>query len=274
MKYFLERAQKEKVPIWQFNFCDLWQFIGILQGAKKFKKPLILGTSEGEAKTLGVEIAATLQKIAQKRLKVPVFLNLDHAKDFDLIKEAIRAGYQMIHFDGSSLPLKENIKITKKLVKMCHKKGILVEGELGEIPKADSPKESKKLLTDPEEAKIFAQKTGIDLLAVSIGNVHGILKKMPPLDLARLYVIKKEIEKARLKVFLVLHGGSGIKREEIKKAVREGVVKININTELRIAWKKGLIEDLKSKEVAPYKVVQRAIENVAKVVEDKMKIFL
>jgi len=273
MRYFLERAQKKKVPIWQFNFCDLWQFIGILEGAKKFKEPFILGTSEGEAKTLDPQLASAFHKFARAKLKVPVFLNLDHAKDLDLIEKAIKAHYQMIHFDGSSLPLKENIEITKRVVKMCHKKGILVEGEIGEIPQAKGFKKSKKCLTQPKEAMIFVKKTGVDLLAISIGNLHGILEKMPPLDLERLYMIKKEIERAGLKVFLVLHGGSGIKEEELKRAVRAGIVKININTELRIAWKKGLLVDLKSKEVAPYKIVKKTIQNVARVVEEKMKIF-
>lgn len=277
IKLFKE-AQKKKIAIGQFNFSDFSQFKAIIATAKKIKKLFILGTSEKESKFLTLKLAVALRDIAEKELGFPVILNLDHGKSFSYLKEAINAGYDMVHFDGSELPFKENIKQTKKIVYFAKKKGVIVEGELGYLRGSSKVhkefyKVKKEDMTSPEEAEIFVKKTGINALAVVIGNIHGIYTKMPHLDLKRLFMIKNKVGK---KAFLVLHGGSGISERDIKKAIKIGITKININTEIRVAWRKGLEMSLKKdkNEIAPYNIFQESLKEVSKTVEKKIKLFV
>lgn len=270
-----EKAEKENFAIAQFNFSTLSQFWGIIRTAKANNVPFILGTSEGESNYIGLKTATALLETAKEKYEINAFLNLDHAKSFNYIKKAIEAGYDMVHFDGSSLPLERNIAETKKIVSFARKRGVIVEGELGHI-KGHSTLHKREIkilkeeLTSPDIAKEFFKKTGVNLLAVSIGSFHGICKKEPHLDLERLFMIKKEIGQ---KAFLVLHGGSGIKNSDIKKAIKRGVRKININTELRIAWKRGIEKAVKKPdEITPYKILPIVEKEVQKVVNKKIKL--
>jgi len=272
-----KQAQREKRAIGQFNFSTISQFRGIVAAAKKLGQPIILGTSEGESSFLGFKTAVALRDIARENYKLDVILNLDHGKSFEYIKEAIKSGYDMVHFDGSSLSLKENIKETKRVVSFAKKRGVLVEGELGYI-KGSSTFHQEKIeitqeeMTSPEDAKEFIDKTKVDFLAVAIGNAHGIYKEMPSLDQERLFMIKNRVSQ---RAFLVLHGGSGIQKKEIKKAIENGIVKININTETRIAWREGLEKALKKiKEVTPYKILSIPEKEVERVVKEKIILFL
>lgn len=276
IKLFKE-ARKKKNAIGQFNFSDISQFKAIVLTAKKLKKSFIFGTSEGESGFLSFDLAVALRDIAEKELGFPVILNLDHGKSFTCAKGAIDAGYDMIHFDGSSLSLEKNIKETIKVVKYAKKRGIIVEGELGYLGgSSEIHKHVVKIkpedMTLPEDAERFIKETKVDALAVVIGNVHGIYSKMPHLDLTRLNMIKRKVGD---KAFLVLHGGSGIPESEIKKAVKIGISKININTEIRYAWRKGLENSLKKNknEVAPYKIFPEVSKEVSKIVEKKIKLF-
>jgi len=217
------------------------------------------------------------KKEIEKRLGFSVILNLDHGKSFNYLKQAIDSGYQMVHFDGSSLSLKKNIKITKKIIRYARKRKVLVEGEIGFLRGSSEPHKEiaevkKRDMTLPEEAEMFVRETGIDALAPVFGNIHGTYRRMPLLDLERLSMIKKRIGK---RVFLVLHGGSGISSYQLKEAVRRGIVKININTELRITWREKLEKILKEnpREVAPYKLMPSIVRSVKKAVERKMKLF-
>jgi len=270
-------AQRGHVPVFQFNFSDVSQLKGIINGMKKFKKPFILGTSEGESRFLGLDFVVAMKKEIEKELGFPVILNLDHGKSFDYLKKAINAGYQMVHFDGSSLPFKENIKITKKVVRYAKRKRVLVEGEIGLLRGGSGfHQEIAKVelgdMTSPEEAKRFIKETNIDALAPVFGNIHGVYKKMPSLDLERLSMIKRRVGK---RVFLVLHGGSGIPSYQVKEAVKRGIVKININTEIRIAWRRALDKILKEKlrEVTPYKLMPSVVRAVEKIIDRKMRLF-
>lgn len=275
----LKRAQKGKWAIGKFNFSTSEQLRGILMAARKLRSPVILETSEGESKFLGLTSIIPLVFTMAMDLKMnpnSVFLNLDHGKSLNSIKEAIETGYQMVHFDGSDLTFKENTKKTRKVVDFAHKKGIWVEGELGCIRETSEVhqgkfKIKKEDLTKPEEVEKFVKETGIDSLAIAIGNIHGIFTEMPEqLDFKRLKEIKKKSN-----VFLVLHGGSGIPPQEIKKAIKFGITKINVSTELRVAWRKSLEKSLKvkPKEVKPYKILPQVLGAVQKVVEEKIKLF-
>ncbi len=238
-----------------------------------------MGTSEGESQFLGLDLAVKMKEIAEKELgKGKVFLNFDHGKSFERVKEAIRAGYDMVHFDGGAIPFEKNIEISKKIVHLAKNKDVIVEGEVGFITQSSSihsgkPKIKLQDMSVPENVAEFVQKTGVDTLAIAIGNIHGIYKAgNPKLDLKRLSVVQKKVGR---KVFLVLHGGSGIPLSQLKRAVEGGIVKININTETRIAWRKTLEKNLQNNpdEVTPYKLMSGTLEAVQKIVETKLKLF-
>jgi len=279
IKYYLKRAQREGFAIGQFNFSDFTQMKAVAEAAVATKSPVILGTSEGESKFFGIKEAVALRDVFRKSFGSPVFLNLDHGHSFEYLKEAIDAGYDMVHFDGSKLPLEENIKITNQVVKYARWRGVTVEGEIGKIGTDSSKIYSEKFvikdedLTKPEEAKRFVDKTGVDLLAVSIGNFHGIEVSGidPNLRLDLLKTIKEKLGN----VGLVLHGGSGTPEEDIKEAIKLGVAKVNINTELRLAFSGNLRRSLDEnrEEIVPYKFLAKAKECVEKVAEMKMNLF-
>jgi len=259
LKQVLKNARKGKYAVGQFNFSTIEQLVGILFAAEKLKSPIILGVSQGELNYLGLKQVVALVEIAKSETSVPIFLNLDHGKDLDLIKKAIDYGFSAVHFDGSGLPLEKNIEYAKKVVKYANKKNVLVEGELESIEKNN--------LTSLNQAEKFVKETKVDSLAIAIGNVHGMHKK-PKLDFKRLKEISKKVN-----VLLVLHGASGIKDKDIKKAIKLGIVKINFNTELRLAWKKALIQALRGKEIKPYKILPRVQKGVQAKVEKKLKLF-
>jgi len=272
IKNYLKKAQKEKWALGQFNFSTLEILRAIILAAEKLQSPVILGTSENECKFLGLKQTIALVNSFKEEFKIPIFLNLDHGKSLDLLKESIKLGYDIVHFDGSKLPLKENIKITKEIVKIAHKKGVLVEGEVGVIQSVKEFSKTKDSLTKPLEAYQFIKETKVDLLAINVGNLHGISKtgKNPPLDLQRL----KEIKEKTKNISLVLHGGSGTLEKDIRAAINLGIVKVNINTELRLAFTENLRKALKErKEFIPYKYLPVAILAVQKVVEKKIKLF-
>lgn len=279
IKHYLEKAQKEGFAIGQFNFSDFSQLKGIVNKASELKSPIILGTSEGESKFLGLEEVVAMRDILREKTKLPIFLNLDHGKSFEYLKEAIDKGYDMVHFDGSKLSLEENIKITKEVVKYAKKKGVLVEGEVGRIGTDSSKLYAEKFeikeedLTKPEEAGKFLKETKVNLLAISIGNFHGIEISgiCPNLRLD----ILNSIEESTSGTFLVLHGGSGIPEDDIKAALKLGIDKININTELRLAFsgnlRRALGDDIE--QIVPYKYLADAVSAVEGVVDRKIKLF-
>ncbi len=278
LEYYLKRAGKERWVLGQFNFSDLSQLAGIIEAANSLKSPIILGTSEGESRFLGLKRIVDLKKSYQTELEIPIFLNLDHGKSIEYIKRAIEVGYDMVHFDGSNFSLEENVSRTKEIIKYARKFNVLVEGEIGVIGTETSKVYNKKFiikkedLTNPQEAIKYVNETGVNCLAINIGNFHGISTYgNPHLDLERL----KQIKKAVKNVFLVLHGGSGILSSEIKKAIKIGIVKININTELRLAYTETLkkIFKLKPTEIIPYKYLPKAKKAVKTIVEEKIKLF-
>lgn len=259
LKNYLNKAKREKWAIGQFNFSTLEQLRGILGAVQKLKSPVILGVSEGELGYLGLEEVVALVEIAKTKYRVNAFLNLDHGKNLDLIKRAVDYGFSAVHFDGSGLPLEKNQEYAKKIVEYGHKKGVLVEGEIEDIKEEN--------LTSTVQAEKFVKETEVDSLAIAIGNIHGMHRNVK-LNFQRL----KEINK-RTNSFLVLHGGSGIPASQIKKAIKFGITKININTELRLAWKMSLLGALKNKEIKPYKILPEVQNEVQKKVEEKIRLF-
>lgn len=253
----LKKIKKGKA-LCAFNFSTFDVAEAIVKTAAELKVPVILQTSQGEASFLNPEIAQSITGFLGEKYKLSLSLNLDHGKDLELVKRCIRAGYTSIHIDGSMLPLRENIAVTKKVVELCRSKGISVEGEIGQI---------NGELTKPKEAVRFIEETNVDFLAVAIGEKHGLEKSKLSFDL--LVKLVRLIE-----VPLVLHGGSGIPQKDLKEAISHGIKKINFNTELRLAWTSGLRKILKKhpKEIVPYKILPASQEAVSQVVWEKIKI--
>ena len=275
----MKKAQKSKYAVGQFNVSTDEQLRAIIIAAKDLKSPVIIGTSEGERKFIGTKQAVALVGVWQKEAGFPIILNADHCKNFESAKQAVDAGYSAVHFDGSALSFEENVKVTKQVVDYAKQKNskLLIEGELGYL-RGESVVHKKvevkpEDLTSPEQAKEFIEKTGVDSLAIIVGNIHGVETDMknPPLYLDKL----REIQQAIPKTFLVLHGGSGTPDEDIKKAIKMGIVKININTELRIAYSEELEETIKEhpEEVKPYKILAPAVEAMKGIVEEKIDLF-
>jgi fructose-bisphosphate aldolase class II len=267
----IKRAKREGWAIGQFNVSNLETMKAVIAAALKEKSPVIIGTSEGESSFLGLKEAAALARVFKEK-GASLFLHLDHGKTFDYIKKAVDAGYDSVHFDGSKLPLNENISVTKKVMAYCKKRGIQVEGEVGSIGGSSTIlKEIPKLsMTEVKEAERFARETNVDSLAVSVGNFHGVsCLGDPEIDFLRL----KEISKAVKDTPLVLHGGSGIPGRNIKKAIELGMAKVNVNTDLRVAYTETLRNVLKSGEIVPYKYMPEVIAKVQKIVEDKITLF-
>ncbi len=275
----LKNAQTGRYAIGQFNVSTDEQIRAVVEVAKELKSPVIIGTSEGEREFIGIEQIVALVETWQKETNLPIILNADHCKSFESAKEVIDAGYSAVHFDGSTLPFEENVKITQRVVEYAKSKNpeIVVEGEVGYL-RGSSEVHKEKIeireedLTKLDEAKEFVKQTKIDSLALAIGTIHGIEAEGEE----RIYLDRlKEIQKAIPETFLVLHGGSGASGEDIKKAIKLGIVKININTELRVAYSKGLGKEIKEhpEEVKPYKILAPAVEEMKKVVKEKIDLF-
>lgn len=277
MLEIFEKAKRDKYAVGAFNVSNLEQLKAIVQAAQKLKSPVIIATSQGESKFIGKKQIRALIDVYKEETNLPLILHLDHGKSFKIIEEVVEAGYDSVHFDGSELEYEKNVKLTKEIVGFARNKGVgNIEGELGYLRGGSKIHEAVEIkeedLTKPEQGLDFIKKTGVDSLAIAIGNIHGVFKKgaNPHLFLDRL----KEInEKVGDKVALVLHGGSGTPEQDIKEAIRLGVVKINVNTELRLAYTASLKKSLESEQTTPYKIMAPVVEAVQGVVEEKIKLF-
>ncbi|MDO8530096.1 MAG: class II fructose-bisphosphate aldolase [bacterium] len=276
LKYYFKKAYQEKFAIGQFNFSDFSQVKGIVAATANLKSPIILGTSEGESKFVGLQEAVAMRNVLRKKTGLPIFLNLDHGKSVEYLKEAMGAGYDMVHFDGSKLSLEENIMMSKEVAGYARWRGVVVEGEVGRFGTDASRMYTEKFeikeenLTKVEDAKKYMKETGVDVLAVSVGTFHGIDVSgiSPNIRLDRLKELKEVV-----KVPFVLHGGSGTPEEDVRQAIQLGICKININTETRVAFSGALKAALAQNEIVPYKFLQGAVEAVQAVVEKNIRLF-
>lgn len=281
-KYILE-AEKNKIAIGHFNISNIEILHAIYNSARELNLPVIIGVSEGEEKFIGLNEISSLIKTYKEKDNYPIFLNADHHYTFDSVKSAIDAGYDSVIIDAVNLSLEENIKLTKECVVYAREiekkenREILVEAEIGFIGKSSTVLDkipsgiSPETMTKPEDAKFFVDETGVDLLAPSVGNIHGMIKGgNPKLDLERIREIKD-----LCKVPLVLHGGSGLSDEDFIGAINAGISIIHINTEIRVAYKKALEQSLidQKDEFAPYKYLKPVISAVENVVLSKLKLF-
>ncbi|NLY66180.1 MAG: class II fructose-1,6-bisphosphate aldolase, partial [Tissierellia bacterium] len=235
--------------------------------------PVILQASQGAIKYAGIEYITALAKVAASKVKVPVAIHLDHGTDFEQIMLCIRHGFTSVMIDGSKYELKKNIEITRKVVEVAHAVGVSVEAELGKIGGTEDDitvDEREATFTDPEEAKIFVDETNVDSLAIAVGTAHGVYKGEPKLDFDRIKAIKD-----KLGIPLVLHGSSGVPADAIEKAVSLGINKINIDTDLRIAFTQAMKDYHKEHpdNIDPRKVLGPARAAMKEVIKEKIALF-
>ncbi len=273
MKEMLIRANKEKYAVGQFNTNNLEWTMAILDEVQELKAPVILGVSQGAAKHMGgfntvVHLIKGL--IKDRGYTIPIAIHLDHGSSEEVCKQAIDAGFTSVMIDASSYPFEENLAITKRVVDYAHARGVSVEAELGHIGGEEEHVVAEVMYADPEECNVMVKTTGIDCLAPALGSVHGPYKGEPKLGFDEMDHINKLVG-----VPLVLHGGSGIPDEQIKKAIARGTAKINVNTECQIAFT-GIVREVLNKDLKVYdprKYIQPGMKGIRAVVREKCEIF-
>ncbi len=272
-KEILLDAQKRGYAVGAFNVNNMEIIQAIIEAAEETNSPVILQASQGGIKYAGVEYIAELGKLAARTAKVPVAVHLDHGTDFDQVMLCIRHGFSSVMIDGSRFPLDENIEFTKKVTEIAHAVGVSVEAELGKIGGTEdhiTVDEKDATFTDPMEAKKFVEETGVDFLAIAVGTAHGVYKGEPKLDFDRISEIRNTID-----VPLVLHGSSGVPYEALKKAISLGICKINIDTDVRIAFANGVKDFVAANpdEIDPRKILGPAKTMMKAAIKEKMEVF-
>lgn len=277
-KQWLQKAKEEKFAIGAFNVGNLETFKAIVQAAANQKSPVIIESSPGETKWMGADNIVDLARNYSEEFGIPILVNLDHAESLEDCQKGIDAGYDLIHFDGGKLPYEQNLETIKKVVHLAHAKGLTVEGEIDHIQgsstvhQGSAQDEMKKgELTDPQKAAQFVKDSGIDIFAAFFGNVHGVFSEGD--EKLNLELLEKIANATGS--FLSLHGGSGIPDDQVQEAIKLGIVKVNVNTEMRQAFKDTLEIQLEKNpdEYALYKLEPEVIEAVQKIVEHKITVF-
>ena len=273
----LKDDQKGKYAIAQFNFSDLEVAQGITDGAVVMKSPVIFGASEKAIEYAGIEnLVDIVKNLSEQFPQIPMVLHLDHGRTFEVCQKAIGAGFSSVMIDGSSQPFQKNIELTRRVVKYAQGKGVSVEGELGMVGNSKfqipNNKQNPKfydtiIFPTGEQAKEFVEKTGVDALAVGVGTAHGL-----PLPDERIHFDVLEEVVSAVKIPLVLHGGSNLPTGDVKKAVKMGICKVNVDTEIRQAFTGAVRKDLQDKKVFdPREYLGQAREAVKQQVIKKIK---
>ena len=294
-KDLLVPARQRAYAVGAFNINNLETLLAVSEAAVEEKSPAIVAVTPSAIKYAGLSYVSKIVKTAAELCAVPMSLHLDHGEDFDTVSKCIGAGFTSVMIDGSHLKFEENIALTKRVVDLAHPRGVAVEAELGRLAGVEEKtvEEKEAILTDPDSAREFVERTGVDALAVAVGTSHGAykFKAEPRLDFERLKAISD-----RVHVPLVLHGASsvpawiiekaskygaelggakGIPEDHIKKAISMGIAKINIDTDLRLAFTATVREVLANspKEFDPRKILGPAKEAMKEVVRGKMRLF-
>lgn len=273
MNEMLQKAKAGKYAVGQFNVNNLEFLQAIMEASEEENSPVILGISEGAMKYMGLDYTVAMVKAAAEKSDLPIALHLDHGSSFEVAMKVIRAGFSSVMFDGSHYSYEENVIITKKVVDTAHAMGVSVEGELGTIGGTEdelSVDEESARLANPQEAIRFYKETNVDALAIAVGSAHGLYKGEPKLHYDIIEAVSNEID-----IPLVLHGGSGIPDESIRKSISFGIGKINVNTENQVAFTNKIREILaKDQNVYdPRKYIGPAREEIKKTVRGKIQLF-
>lgn len=291
-KKILKDAQKRRYAVGAFNIYNIETLQAVVRAAEHCKSPIIIQTSESAIAYAGLETLVSLMRIAAKASKVPIAVHLDHGRNISLMKKAMKSGYTSVMIDASHFPFEKNIALTKDIVQSAHHQGVSVEAELGIIGGKEDDLAGMSWCTDPAQAVEFVRKTHIDSLAVAIGTSHGAYKSNA--NKLRLDILK-EIRK-RVSIPLVLHGASlvqkkdiakarssgihlgkaqGIPKQQIQKAIKLGICKINVDTDLRLAFSTALREYTQKhpQSINPRDALSYAEAATQKSVEEHLKLF-
>ena len=286
LKELMEDAEKGGYAVGAFNVSNLESLMAIMQAAEETGRGVILNYAEVHAPFLSMEQAALIMLDAAKKAKVPVCVHLDHGSSMESCIQAIRLGFTSVMLDASAEDYETNVRETKEIVRLAHSVGVTVEAELGHIFSSDmglaeSPKEAETLesfdsaedvYTDPATAKDFVERTGVDVLAIAFGTTHGIYTKKPKLDLERITKIKEAVD-----IPFVMHGGSGLSKEEFQRAIRNGIRKINYYTYMTLAGGRAVKEALDQKapdeNVFFHDIPMIAVEAMKENVKEAIQVF-
>lgn len=286
LKELMKDAEKGGYAVGVFNVSNLESLMAIMQAAEETGRGVILNYAEVHAPFLSMEQAALIMLDAAKKAKVPVCVHLDHGSSMESCIQAIRLGFTSVMLDASAEDYETNVRETKEIVRLAHSVGVTVEAELGHIFSSDmglaeSPKEAETLesfdsaedvYTDPATAKDFVERTGVDVLAIAFGTTHGIYTKKPKLDLERITKIKEAID-----IPFVMHGGSGLSKEEFQTAIRNGIRKINYYTYMTLAGGRAVKEALDQKSpdenVFFHDIPMIAVEAMKENVKEAIRVF-
>lgn len=275
---WFQKAQQEKFAIGAFNVDDFDIFKAVAEAGEEMKSPVMVEFSKGEIEYLGIENCVDIANNLEDEHKIPIILNLDHSEDLNKIKQAVDAGFHYVHFDGGKIPYQTYLPAVREAAKYAHDHGRVIEGEIDHITGGSALQDielklelSKGEFTNPAKAKQFVDDSGVDTFAAFIGNSHGLYASLKRLDLRRLQDIKDMVGDK----FLSLHGSSGTDENDLKAAIQIGIVKINLNTEIRKAHRDGLEQGLKEdpKQVNVSKYNKHAIEAVKNLVKEKIQLF-
>lgn len=263
------KIQKKAIPAFNIDCFEIYQ--AVEKAVKSTGLPCIVQLSDGEDKYIQAERLLILVKKAQID-GLPIYLNMDHSTDAPRLLELIKLGFDMVHFDNSQKEYSENLNLTIDFVKQAKQINpeVLIEGEFNHINLIEKGVDPSSY-TDPQQASEYVNSTKIDFLAVSIGNLHGISTDLPEsIDLDRL----TQIQSILPNTWITLHGGSGIDPEQIRSAIDSGIVKININTDLRLGFKKSLTESLASQDTEKmYQYLKKPVDDVAEIISQKLIFF-
>lgn len=269
----LREAEAGGYAVGAFNCNNMEIVQAIATAAQAERAPVIMQASQGAIKYAGIEYITAMASVAASLVDVPVALHLDHGTSFEQVMRCIRSGFSSVMIDGSKLPLEDNIALTRQVVAAARPVGVSVEAELGKIGGTEDDihvDDADVYFTDPDEARRFVEETGVDSLAVAIGTAHGRYKGEPKLDFARLEKIRSLVN-----IPIVLHGSSGVPDAAIREAVRLGVRKINIDTNIREAFVDRFREVIAANpdEIDPRKILGPAREAAVELIREKIRLF-
>ncbi len=277
LREIIQEASNNKTAIGHFNISNLEGLHAVYNSAKKLNVPIIIGLSEGEEDFVGRTEAVALVRALRGRDSYPIYLNADHHYSFERVQASIDAGFDAVIIDCADKSFEENVAITKQCVEYARASGrdVIVEAEIGYIGSGSNIKdtipEGAGVLTTPEEAKKFVEATGIDLLAPSVGSIHGLIKSgKPHINTELVKIIRDDIG-----IPLVLHGGSGLRDEDFTGGIASGIAIVHINTEIRVAYTEAVKQFLVNNpnEMTPYKIAQAGIDAIEVVVTNRLKLF-
>ena len=271
----LRPAQKGQYAVGLFNAVNLELARGIINAAESLRSPVIMGTAEVLLPYGPLDEVSYYLIPMAKKASVPVVVHLDHGLTFDICERALRLGFSSVMYDCSTDTYEENVRKVKEMAELAHSFGATIEGELGHVGDNEGSAEGSshledpsKFFTDPSLAKDFVDKTGVDALAIAVGNAHGAYKLPPKLDFERIRTIAKTVD-----VPLVLHGGSGLTNSDFKQAIKDGISKVNIFTDINVAAVEAEFKKFSSMEKGLIDLIPAAVEAVKLATIEKMKLF-